>query len=127
MAGVYGTVCALQHVNVEAHSWLPAPLIPSIPQDEREGRPSATNPLPTVMCGRPLHDLVAAHDARRLLVHDHVHAGRLPRRECALDGGADLVRLRDVLAVAAQPLHYLVVAGGLARGAGDPAPLAVHR
>src|SRR3972149_4081042 len=98
MASVYGTVCALQHVDVEAHPWQPAPLIPSIPQDEREGGPSATNPLPTVMCGRSLHELVAAHDARRLLVHDHVHAGRLAGGEGALGGGGGQVH--DIAAVA---------------------------
>src|SRR3990172_6978111 len=104
----------------------PAPLIPSIPQDEREGTSSVMTPRPR-SGGAPLHELVAAHDARRLPVHDHVHAGRLSRREGALDGGANLVRLRDVLPVAAQPLHHLVVAGVVAQDAGDHPLLAVHR
>src|SRR5439155_11137978 len=73
-----------------------------------------------------LHKLVAAHDAGRLLVHDHVHAGRLAGGEGALDGGADLVWLGDELAVAAHPLDDLVVATVVAEHARDHALLAVH-
>src|SRR5207237_6499073 len=75
----------------------------------------------------PLHELVAAHDARRLLVHDHVHAGGLAGGEGALDRGADLVRLSDELAVAAHALDDLVVAAVVAEHAGDNSILAIHR
>ncbi len=45
-----------------------------------------------------------------ILVHDHVHAGRLAAGEGALDGGADSFGLGHELAVAAQALDDLVVA-----------------
>src|SRR6266540_6650787 len=64
-----------------------------------------------------LHELVAAHDTRRLLVHDHVDAGWLARSEGALDGTPDVVGLRDVFAMSAHPLDDLVVAAVVAEHA----------
>src|SRR4051794_17234451 len=62
----------------------------------------------------PWSDSVA-HGAglhRRLGVQHHVHARHLAALQRALERGADPLRLGDVLPVAAEGLHDLVVPGG---------------